>query len=297
MLKRVTLLTIKASLLPIKLKNQILYETNENITLVDFPFYNRPDNYQAKNWGDKLNHFLVQTISKSTVLPYQGIFSNHKELPVYRVIGSNLKKKLPSNTVVWGHGFISHQDSPQTQPKHIAAVRGPLTRQKYLDAGISCPEIYGDPAILLPLYLSPKITPQYELGVIPQWRDKKLKIIREITENNDAKLIDVFSDIETFIKDILSCKAIISSSLHGLIAAESYGVPSAWVRFSENPLGDYFKYQDYYASFGIKDAMPYLPSDIKTDIKFLGSLCTRKKPMSIADSLLSSCPFRIDNFV
>ena len=293
MLKRANLLSIKVALLPKKLQNQILYETNEDIILVDFPFYNYRNNYQAKNWGDKLNPYLASAISKSTVLPYQGILSNHRELPVYRVIGSNLKKKLPSHTIVWGHGFISYQDYPQTKPKHIAAVRGPLTRQKYLDAGIDCPQVYGDVAILLPLYFNPKVTPKYELGIIPQWRDKNLEIIKKITENSDTKLIDVFSEIETFVKDILSCNAIISSSLHGLIAAESYGVPSAWVRLSENPLGDYFKYQDYYASFGIKDAMPYLPSDLKGNSN-LSSLCTRKNPMSIADSLLDSCPFRHD---
>lgn len=50
------------------------------------------------------------------------------------------------------------------------------------------------------------------------------------------------------IEKILDSAFVISSSLHGLIIAEAYGIPARYVRLSEKePL---FKYQDYYLGTG-----------------------------------------------
>ena len=43
---------------------------------------------------------------------------------------------------------------------------------------------------------------------------------------------------------------MISESLHGLIVAETYGIPNVWVEFIQHP--DYwdFKFDDFYGSIG-----------------------------------------------
>ena len=50
-------------------------------------------------------------------------------------------------------------------------------------------------------------------------------------------------------KKIAECETVISSSLHGLIAADSFGIPNLQMVLSNNIVGGLFKYNDYYSVF------------------------------------------------
>jgi pyruvyltransferase len=52
-----------------------------------------------------------------------------------------------------------------------------------------------------------------------------------------VKLIDVRGGVNEFVDDLLSCEVIASSSLHGLVAPDSYGIPSVWIRISDRVQG------------------------------------------------------------
>lgn len=56
------------------------------------------------------------------------------------------------------------------------------------------------------------------------------------------------NDYKSVIDKIVSCKKVYSSSLHGIILAEAYGVPAVF--FRGIPAVIDFKYKDYYASTG-----------------------------------------------
>ena len=58
------------------------------------------------------------------------------------------------------------------------------------------------------------------------------------------------NDYKSVIDQIVQSKLIISSSLHGVILADAYGVPSVWYRGLGKSID--FKYLDYYASTGRK---------------------------------------------
>ena len=154
------------------------------------------------------------------------------------------------NVEVWGSGFVDSGSSLQIRPRRICAVRGPLSRQKILDSGLECPDVVGDPALLYPLFYRPDVPKRYRLGIIPHFRDFELEAASRLGEHDDVLVIDLMAGITEVADQINSCERIASSSLHGLVAGDGYGIPSIWVRFSDRPYGDGFKFRDYLASVG-----------------------------------------------
>lgn len=160
-------------------------------------------------------------------------------------IGSILQAVPAEGDIVWGSGAL--EDQPFEAPTGVTflAVRGPLTRG--LIRGAEVPEVYGDPACLLPLFYNPSIEKRYRLGVVPHFRDFDMAVI----DDPATKLIDVRDEWRRVVDQILACDVIISSSLHGLITAESYGIPASWAQIGDSvPDQSDFKYQDYYLATG-----------------------------------------------
>lgn len=192
------------------------------------------------NFGDILNKWLVEKISGQTV-------ELAKPGPeVHICIGSILKFVTP-NMHVWGTGAMRLEDKPSPHAYYYA-VRGPITRQLILAHGGNCPEVYGDPALLLPRYYHPTVEKKYKLGIIPHYVD--YKAVKEKYPN--YKVINLLNANPLEVVDeILECEETVSSSLHGLIVSQAYGVPSALVDTIDGKLsGDGTKFTDYFLSTG-----------------------------------------------
>ncbi len=193
------------------------------------------------NWGDFLNLHLISLISgkePTLVHAFKAFdFTN------YMAVGSVLQF-ADSNTVVWGTGFMDEETI--TPPKKILAVRGPLTRNALLKQGIDCPEIYGDPALLLPKYYQPKVEKKYKKGIIPHWAD-----VDFVKANKDEVIIYPHTSMFQYIDLICSCETIEASSLHGLIVADAYGIPRKRVKLNKEQTE--FKFNDYEASSPLVD--------------------------------------------
>lgn len=150
-------------------------------------------------------------------------------------VGSVMTAVRPGDTV-WGTGCI--RDKVLEKPGvNFLAVRGRLTRERIV--GSPVPEVYGDPALLLPLIYDPVVEVKHDVGVVPHYIDKDVKDIHQ------GHVIDIQADWQTVVREIKSCRSIISSSLHGLIIAEAYGIPVTWVKYSDNVIGGEFKFRDY----------------------------------------------------
>src|SRR5690606_13222558 len=65
------------------------------------------------------------------------------------------------------------------------------------------------------------------------------------------------------ISEISSCTCIVSSSLHGLIVADSYRIPTAWMILSDKINGGPFKYNDYYSIYD-ENVQPLTIDDFAT---------------------------------
>jgi pyruvyltransferase len=158
----------------------------------------------------------------------------------------------PDWAVIWGSGIITANIQLQ-QPKAVLAVRGPRTRDRLHELGYQTSEVFGDPAILMPLVFCPTEPKRYRVGLIPHYVDHKA--ISEAYENVEGvKIIDVTADVENVVREIVSCEVTLSSSLHGCIVSHAYGIPSCRV-VSWRPLyGDGIKFPDYFESGGIFEA-------------------------------------------
>ena len=68
----------------------------------------------------------------------------------------------------------------------------------------------------------------------------------------NAKFINVKDDPIAVLTEIAQCRCILSSSLHGLIAADSFHIPNLHIVFSDRPLGDGYKFDDYYSAYDVQ---------------------------------------------
>lgn len=189
------------------------------------------------NFGDNLNSVIARWIFGEEQ-PSIDIIDTTNETN-YLLVGSTLEH-ADKNTIVWGAGFIE-ENAICVKPKEIRAVRGPLTRKRLLELGIACPEVYGDPALLLPRFYNPKIKKKYRVGIVPHENDNT-----EYSLGGDDRIVNIRQWLG-FVDDILECERIESSCLHGLIVADAYGIPSKWIE-SDKVRGEGFKFRDYFAS-------------------------------------------------
>lgn len=164
---------------------------------------------------------------------------------------------------VWGTGFISYNLPDRSFFRRnikFCAVRGSLSKQKVeriIGHKLNIP--MGDAGILSSYLLNEPVEKKYDVGIIAHFKEQDEPVFNELVNYyNNSTFIDVKRDPVTVIKHIAQCRHIISSSLHGLIIADSLRVPNIHIKVSEKLAGDGFKFDDYYSAYGIKH--PYVTS-------------------------------------
>lgn len=259
------------------------------------------------NWGDDLNLFFLPSISKDKILP--GAFLVKcwgvplpwlRKYVKYKCIGSVFDTIFEDNTIVWGAGMIAKDKFPHVRPLKILAVRGPLTYQRLQENGISCPKVFGDPALLLPYYYKPHVLEKkYRMGIIPHYTDLNKVEVKKMLDYKDVLLINVFNYEKwtTVIDQISSCEMIVSSSLHGLIVSEAYGINNLWVEFGGPIIGDVskrFKFHDFFLSIGLDRQIPYTITTLTTIEDLIKELKKYQRVPGLSiKPLVSACPFQL----
>jgi hypothetical protein len=197
-----------------------------------------------KNFGDLLTPLII---SRFTRLQSKLVAPKDADLIM---VGSILEHLPPRwHGVIAGAGKL-HEKSVIDLPKaRILAVRGPLTAK-----GLKGSFVLGDPGLLCD-DLIPAQDKKYDLGIVPHWSDTKLEL-NPIFLKYDPKIIRVSDDPIKVIKEIAQCRKIVSSSLHGIIAADAFGIPrriEIAPDMKTNPdEGGIFKWDDYSQSIGMK---------------------------------------------
>ncbi len=245
-----------------------------------------------RNFGDWIGPYLFERVTQRQALFCKANRAGVRS--VYFTTGSILHHiKVPNVAVVWGSGIISG-DTRFSAPREITAVRGPITRQRCIDLGYDCPEVFGDPGILMPLHYRSSVRPGSWIGVVPHMVDHEIanELFRGV---EDVKVINVCQDVEAFVDELCACEKIISSSLHGIILAHAYGLPAIRAIMSERIKGDGVKYEDYCASIAPSFTIPSVAiggtEGVTAALDALKNASAAPDLSRLQDGLVAVCPF------
>jgi pyruvyltransferase len=187
----------------------------------------------TQNFGDTLTPAILRHLG------YRPERADRNERGKVVAVGS-IMNVLRGGDVVWGAGV-------QIDTRHVArtatflAVRGPITRS-CID-GARVPQVYGDPALLLPEIYDPPISPSRTLGVMPHYMDAGAARRRY----PDALIIDVKGGWRRVIRQVRACERIITTSLHGVIVCDAYDIPCVWEpSYSGRIVSKNLKFQDHF---------------------------------------------------
>ena len=218
------------------------YNFKQSINLI---YFKDPVGYG--NFGDELSKFITKKLINKD--KYNLLFNNSDCEKNLLCIGSYIHM-AKNNSYIFGSGvrtINNIENGHNYNHLNIFAVRGPLTKEFLEKKGIITPNIFGDPALLLPKFYYPKINLNLKkkIGIIPH-KNHYNKYVDNI-DTNKFYLINPTDKWENVINYICSCKSIISSSLHGLICSDAYNIPNLWLDEYKLDEGD-FKFKDYFMS-------------------------------------------------
>lgn len=241
-----------------------------------------------KNIGDSINPYILERI-------FQVDFENvdYRNCDITG-IGSGLRRffvkpdslhglksiilgRLKSRPLIlWSAGFLQTPTGREICTRKnvvVASVRGELSKkwvEKLLNRKLNCTT--GDAGLLAAELITKPATKKYEVGIIPHDKDRGDAIVEKLHKNlPHSTVIDVQGDVMEVLNKIASCRTIVSSSLHGLIIADSFHIPNVHIIISDRLSGDGFKFHDYYSCYSMSD----IAIDIR-DEECLKSICEEK---------------------
>lgn len=197
------------------------------------------------NFGDRITHDIVAHISGRPVLASPPENADLFALgSIMRFVAKATRNPHPVMApAVWGAGIMG-LSGPDVRVEniHFAAVRGPLT-QTLLDL----PQVaIGDPGLLITDVVPPAAKTS-AIGILCHVTDTPAAdVVDSLTADGRFSFIEVGTeDHLRTVREISACAHVISSSLHGLIVADAYGVPNSWMVNSRIHNAAAFKFHDY----------------------------------------------------
>lgn len=158
--------------------------------------------------------------------------------------------------ILAGIGTDPRKDTTVNWPDtyDIRLVRGPLTRAKFRlpdtvplgDPGLLAREVYG------------QFEKKFDIGFVRHYKDRTPEPDDVLTAESKS-VIEAAQPPSRVCRAIAECRSIVTSSLHGAVVADSYGIP--WRRHRA-PVGLDLKWEDYRAAVD-----EYGVTKLKSDIE------------------------------
>ena len=211
----------------------------------------------GSNFGDELSPLIVSFLTGQKVersdpmscdLTGTGSILDRFTRPKGRFLTGLRKSLLGREIAVWGTGLIQDK-GPRRHNLRLLAVRGNQTRDAMTkDSSLTL----GDPGLLVGRMIRKPAT-RSPIGVVPHYTDRSDPMVQALRAMPGVKIIDVDGDAMAVVRDIAACGVVLSSSLHGLIVADSFGIPNHHLRFGGRVKGGDFKFLDYASAIGRPD--------------------------------------------
>lgn len=189
----------------------------------------RSEKNDKTNFGDELGPVVLDALGYRT----RRVPLADADIVTAGSVLQTALRKAKDGLVVWGTGLIKEAELPKRDFSYCA-VRG---RRTAMIIGVDVP--LGDPGILASqLWKRPAV--RHRVGVVPHYVDRRGYSWAD-------HVIDVTRPVDEVVEDIASCACIATSSLHGLIVAQSYGIPAVRLPHDKVQGGD-FKWVDHLTS-------------------------------------------------
>jgi hypothetical protein len=218
---------------------------------------------EIPNFGDALAPLLLERFADINV---EWDTISHSSVAS---VGSILEHIPPMwGGYILGSGRLFENSRLHIKGCKILLLRGPLSAK-----GIPGKHTYGDPGLLADELVGPQ-EKRWDLGILPHWLDKELgpRFLKMIPKSATVKIINPRDNPLTVLRQLGACRRIVTSSLHGMICADAFGIQRRVETFPRllQEGGD-FKFRDYSASLGldfVPGVMIQAPPLLVWDLKF-----------------------------
>ena len=220
------------------------------------------------NFGDTLSQFVTAYASGRAVAHAEPrnaeIFAVGSIMQFAKRVWGN-EKHPAHRPAIWGTGMMAPLKTDFVANVDIHMLRGPITAALL---GVKT-EAYGDPGVLTAEALGARPERHDKIGLVlhhSQLGDPR--IVALLKAEPSVQYIDVQGTPEQVCREIGACAHVISSSLHGLIVADSYGIANTWLDPMKHAR---LKYYDYAAGVGRVMPLPLKHDDIAAALPKLGT--------------------------
>lgn len=251
-------------------------------------YYYRYRYPEQLNFGDEITAYLVWALWRQKVL-----WASEDEadlLSTGSVLEFGYKRTNTDKLKVWGSGFIRKDDLEVNKNLEYYAVRGKLTLDRL---GIDKNIPLGDPGLLVSRVISGSKIKTHKIGLVAHYIDQDLPLVNRLAASKNVLLIDPLDTPDKVARDITSCEIVLSSSLHGLIFADSYGIPNYWMPLSDRVVGGDYKFKDYYSATGreLRSVKPSVFDDEGEINRLIDEYIPVSNLKKIQDDLIATFPF------
>lgn len=208
-------------------------------------------NAERGNLGDLMGFHIADRILGAGAYRRLGIRSKEQIPPgSVALVGSLIAALTHAPCRIVGGGLINGARREYGSEFVADGVRGFLTQSVIERDARQCPEVIGDPGLLLAdLEPMPRVAQRKPLGFIIHAVDRE-EFLR-LYPQHAGDIVDNYATRGEFARQLADYRMIASTSLHGCIFAHSYGIPVAPFFLTDKVFGGDFKFRDHYSAFGI----------------------------------------------
>jgi hypothetical protein len=207
-----------------------------------------PKGPKTNNFGDRITAYVLNQLG----LTNEWAEPEDAEL----ILVGSILEQLPHDWsgTICGAGKLHERSRIHLSDARVFALRGKLTLAGVTGLGGQKP-VLGDPGLLVSHWVRQPVA-KYDLGVVPHWSDKELA-----GRYSYGHVIDPTQTVQKVVEEIAACKRIVSSSLHGCIVADAFGIPrraempstpasaDKLLPHEDSKNGGDFKFRDYASVF------------------------------------------------